>query len=286
MISMGNVYAISVSRDHKWIVCGAARGASVWDGEINEKVIDMEGENIVVDSVDVSPDSTRFATGTGNGQASIWSITTGRRVVGPLELDDDWVSGVRFSPSGEHIATACKTSIRIFDSQTGDKLITIDTHTPQFGAATPIAWSSDGRQIFVASRDKFRAFDTSTGTQLAESQIPYDGVPSIALASNGKFIAALANRSVSFLDTSTLARIGPVIEDSEGIRSVAISPDSTRLATGRGDGKIIIRDLAKILPDSYGSFNVSICALPCSISHVDEICRYLLANKLNKMSSL
>ena len=74
--------AISVSRDGKWVVCGTTKGTSVWDAELQRKVVEVEDENYVT-AADASPESTRFATATGSG-ASIWSITTGERLVGPL----------------------------------------------------------------------------------------------------------------------------------------------------------------------------------------------------------
>ena len=120
--------AISVSRDGKWIVCGTERGASVWDAELQRQSFEVEDENSVL-AVDVSPESTRFATGTIGWEASIWSITTGERLVGPLEHGHS-VSGIKFSPHGKHIATACLYSIHIFDSYNGDQLITIDNLTP------------------------------------------------------------------------------------------------------------------------------------------------------------
>ncbi|KAG8215442.1 WD40-repeat-containing domain protein [Butyriboletus roseoflavus] len=253
------VYAISVSRDGKWIVYGTAGGASVWDGEMREKVIDVESGNAVW-AVDVSPDSTRFATGTYK-KASIWSIEGGERLVGPLE-HDSIVNGLKFSPNGEQIVTACYgRSIRIFNSRNGHELITIDTIIPELAPAIPLLWSSDGQQIFATSNDdKIKSFDASTGSQLAELQIP-TGVYSLALASNGKFIATLGRRSIAFLgsisfvDTSTLSRTGPVIEESERIWSIAVSQDSSYLATGRRDGKIAIRYLNDMLADSYGLFH-------------------------------
>ena len=254
--------AISVSKDHKWIVCGSEEGASVWNEEMLEKVIDVEGENEVL-AVDVSPDSTSFATGTSRNSANIWSIRSGERLVGPLK-HDSFVTAIQFSPNGEHIATACLwDSIRIFDSHTGDELVTIETNIPNWLSTTPLAWSSNARQIFVASHgNKIRSYNISTRSLLAELQIHHDGDPgkvhSIALAANNKFIATSADCSIFFLDTSTLTRIGPVIEDGEPLGSITISADSSHLATGRADGKIIIRDLSKILPDSYGPFHVSI----------------------------
>ena len=237
----------------------------MWDGELQENVLEVEGDNIV-DAVDISPNSTRFATGTRAKEASIWSISSGQRLIGPLK-HDNWVTGIRFSPDSDRIATACcwGHSVNILDSHTGANLVTINTDLPGACTITSLAWLGDGQQIFaVSSNKKVRAFDTSSGTQLAESQIPNDShatVNSIVLATNSKFIATCAGYSIWFLDTSTLGRIGPVIEDGEGLWSLAISPDSSHLAIGRWDGKIVIRELGNILPDVYGPFNVSNCPL-------------------------
>ena len=254
--------AISVSRNHQWIVCGTSSGASVWDAGLREKVVVVEGTNVVY-AVDVSPDSTRFATGTGLEEASIWSISSGKRLVGPLMgRHDGDVTGIKFSPNGEHVATACKESaIHIFDSHTGDELMSIETTSPSRRINTPLAWSNDGQRIFAASQhNNIRSFDVSTGSQLAEMQIPNDGttVESIALANNGKFLATYAGSTISFLDAGTLTRIGPVIKDSANIYSIALSPDSNALATGRYGAKISMRTLGHILPDIYGPFHVSI----------------------------
>jgi len=215
--------AISVSRDRRWVVCGTSKGASVWDAKPQEKAIEVEG-GTDVDTVDVSPDSTRFATGTGtsNKNASIWNVLTGERLVGPLQHDGP-VRAVRFSPNGEQIATGCladsENSVHIFDSHNGDQLVKINSIEFSYGwfSITPLAWSSNQQQILVASgRNKIESFDVSTGSQLAEWQVHDTGsIVSIAPASSGKFLATFAWNStgISFWDTSTLVQIGPVIED-------------------------------------------------------------------------
>ena len=249
--------AISVSKGGKWIVCGNEEGASVWDAELHEKRTDVEGRNRVY-AIDLSPDSARFATGTCTNEVNVWSMTGGKRLVGPLKHDIE-VSGVRFSPTGEHIATSCHGgSVRIFDSRNGDQLIDIETITRLSLPITPLAWSDDGQQIFTVSNDvKIKSFTVSTGSQLAESPL-LNGDRSITLASNDKFIATVAEHTISFLDTSTLANIGTAIPDSRGMWSIAMSLDSSQIATGRRDGKIFIHRLANFLPDSYGPFHVSI----------------------------
>ena len=259
---------------------------SVWDAKTQEKAIEVEGPTYV-GAVDISPDSTRFATGTGmhDKKASIWDILTGERLIGPLPHDGS-VKGVKFSLNGEHIATVCPAtnSIHVFSSHNGDQLIKINNGvSDDWSPITPLAWSSNGQQIFVASSsNKIKSFDVSTGSQLVESQVhdseDRDAV-SIALASNEKFLVTFARHStgITFWDTSTLTQIGPVIEDSQDIRSIALSPDCSYLATGGFNGNITIRNLSNVLPDSYGPFLVSICAFTTLAGQI----RYALSSLID-----
>ena len=254
-----NLNAISVSKDEKWVVCGTMSGASVWDAELREKVVEVENGKYVF-SVDVAPDCTKFATGR-SGNAKIWSITTRERLLGPLKHGGGGVRGVKFSPDGGRLATACSDStIRIFDAHNGDQLISIENPTRP-NSFLPITWSTNGQQLFAVSEDyHIRSFDSSTGSLLAKWQIheSSDGPMTITLSANGKFIASSAGRFVSFWDTSTHTQLG-IVEETHDIQSIALSPDGCRLATGsRSSGSPIIWHLRGILPGSYLPGNVSI----------------------------
>ena len=61
-LEVSEVYAIALSKDHKWIVSGSMEGATVWDTKSHDKVHQVDSSN-VVGTVDISPDSTKFATG-------------------------------------------------------------------------------------------------------------------------------------------------------------------------------------------------------------------------------
>ena len=264
-----NVYAIAVSSDHRWIVTGSFCSTSVWDAKTHENVIEVEVEAGSI-SIDIHPDSSRFASGRYFEQTvNIWDITTGERLLGPLQHDNRPL-GVKFSPGGEYIAAAGDQYTRVFDSRSGNQLTSIKIGMPTWCPMTPLAWSSDGQQIFTAScHRKLRAFDAPAGSQLAESQPIHDhgDVASITLPiGNGKFISTFATSSISFWDTSTFTQIGPAIEDRERIRSIALSADGSSLATGGRNGKITIRSLSGLLPECYGPFNVGSCAFmlsPC-----------------------
>ena len=246
-----NLNAISLSRDGKWIVCGTMRGANVWDAELQRKVVEVENTRSVW-AVDASPELTRFATAV-NGRTSIWSITTGEKSVDPLEHNPD-VSGIKFSPEGGHIASACVNSIHIFDSYNGDQLRLITIENPLLGSflATPVVWPSHGRFFALSVDGNIKSFDFYTGSQLAEWQIHgHNREDTMSLTANNRFIACSAGHSVSFWDTSTHTQLGGILQDVDQIRSIALSPDGTHLATGGLNMKITIWNLTDTLPESY-----------------------------------
>ena len=256
------VWAIAVSKDHKWVVCGSDEGANVWDAELHEKILEVESTLTSVFAIDLSPDSTQLAT-SARREASVWSITSGKRIIGPLK-HNEVVIGVRFSPSGKQIATLIPGgSVRIFDSHNGDQLLDIKADSPsQFTVGViPLAWSNDGHQIFaITDNNMIKSFAFPTGSPLAKSPVLKHERSICIAGGNGKFIATVSEEAVSFLDSSTLAKIGTAISrDSEGKWSTAVSLESGRIAVGREDGKIIVHNLANFLPDSYGPFHVSIC---------------------------
>ncbi|KAG6377283.1 WD40-repeat-containing domain protein [Boletus reticuloceps] len=201
-------------------------------------VLDIHGHTDSVLSVDISPTSTKFATGGFDKQAFIHSITTGEKLVGPLE-HDAWVVTVRFSPNGDRLATATgdekdTTSIRIYDSD-----------------------NADGRQLFAATLGEVKCFDTSSGALLNKRTIPgAKRAYSIVLARYQNFAVAVTSKSLFFWDTSTGQRIGSVIELASSVWSISLSPNDDHIVTGEENGKITIRSLRDILPSSYLTVNV------------------------------
>ena len=260
-----NLEAITVSPDCKWIITGYNRTATVWDAKTHERVTEFKGHRNEVYSVDVSPDSTRVASGSMDRTAYVWSITTGERLVGPLE-HSYLVAAVRFSPSGDCIAVATcqRESIKIYNSHDGQQLVDIPARVETW-PTTALAWCSDGRHLFAASDKEIMYLDGSIGSVLSAWPHEIEGgdFTSIALANNGSFIVCSAEHSITFWDTSTHARIGPVIETSGLVRSIALTRDDSCLASGENNGRITLRRLTEILPESYCFVQVYISCL-CS----------------------
>ena len=264
------VFTAAMSPDGKWLVCGLRRLSSnvkVWNAHTHEEVLDIKGHTDSVFAVDVSPDSTKLATGSLDKTAYIWNITTGERLVGPLQHDGRGVVAVRFSPNGDRIATATaaednkdeKTakSIRIYDSDNGQQLVLFDIPFMVALIPTLLAWTSDGRQLFAASYSQVKQFDTSSGSLLKGWPVSGGGwLGSVVLSRDQKFAVVTANKSLSFWDTSTHRQIGTVIEHTGSVWWIALSPNNDQIATGEENGKVTLRNLRNILPVSYLTVNV------------------------------
>ena len=264
-----SVYAIAVSPDRKWLVCGlkfpdtinGEARVGVWDAQTHENVLNIHGHTDSVLSVHISFDSTKFATGASDKLTFIWNMTTGQRLVGPLR-HDGWVVAVRFSPTGDRIATATAEnpeakSIRIYNSDNGQQLLVIPFQAKAI-ISSSLAWSADGRQLFGLSYGEIKCFDTSSGSLRSKWTIPGKGYPaSIALAHSEKFIITSSHDSLSFWDVSTNQQIGTVITHASPVWSIALSSDDEYIATGEENGKITFRNLRDILPGSYFAITVS-----------------------------
>jgi len=245
------VLNIAVSRNGKLIVSGTKSGqVMVWNVESHSKVTEFTAHHNCVRAVDISPDSTKIATGSNDCTACIWSLSTGERLLGPWK-HNSWVVAAKFSPDGRFIATAIfYDSVRVYDSQNGSLLVEFPVKVGSMFNQC-LAWASDSKQLFVLSQDGYiHCIGVLAKTRLSQWHIHSSDKPiSIAIASNGKFIAASAYSSVSFWDTTTREQIGTVVEYTHSVESMAMSSNHDLVTSG--EKRITLRALYDILPPHY-----------------------------------
>ena len=114
--------------------------------------------------------------------------------------------------------------------------------TPYFN--TGLLWSDN--HLFAISNSKIKQLKASTESTVSEWPVPNDDRhSSIALPKHRKFIAYASKRTVTFWDTMTHTQLN-LIEHTQDIYSIAISPDDQFIAIGGNKGNIVIRNLAHI----------------------------------------
>ncbi|KAG6375276.1 WD40-repeat-containing domain protein [Boletus reticuloceps] len=243
------VTVTAVSKDCRYIAAGTAWGeAIVWDTTTHEKVFTHKERSYVI-GVDFSSDSSRLVVASKNGTAKVWDVATQKRV---LTLDHaGWVVAAKYSPHGGRIATATRKSIHIWNSDDGRLLVNIPvTVIPWYN--TGLFWAKE--HLWIVSEDKIKQCEASTGSIVSEWPVSSHETSCIAVSKRGEFIAYSTNDTVKFWDTSTHTQLG-LIQHSQDIFSIALSPDNQVLAIGGDGGKITVKNLSRITVSVAPSLN-------------------------------
>lgn len=247
------IATMTLSGDGNWIVSSGLGVVNVWNRRDREIVATVSEHADWVHTIHVSPDSTKFATGSNDRRVFVWDISTGARLVGPLEHEER-VAAVRFSPDGDLIVTGTAGgALRIYAAHNGDLLRAIPVSVASY-PNNLITWSSAQSIFALVSPITLMHIDVNTGQTLSSWTIPGEPVGnfgSIVLSRNGKFIAAFVGRSISLWGTSTSARISSDIQHPAPIRSIALSLDSNYLAVSDANANITLRNLNDIISNYY-----------------------------------
>ena len=237
------VQCLAVSKDGKWIAAGTASGkALLWDTKTFEPVWTFKKrmQRGSINGVDFSPDSTRLISASSTKSAVVWDIALGKQV--QTLRHKDRLTGAKYSPEGDRIATTTPRSIRVWDSNSGCLLLDRNvTVTPEYN--TGLLWFGNDHLLVVLD-STIRKFETSFGSVVSEWPVSdTDSSSCIALPKHGEFIAYSTKRTLTFWDTSTHTRLG-LVQHPQDIRSLSLSPDDRFIAIGRESRKITIRSLS------------------------------------------
>jgi len=203
-----------------------------------------------------TPDSTRLAVGGGGylaryGLLEIWNVKSGALIKDRMQ--DQMILSLLFSPDGHQLVVASRfKSIGFYDPMTLKAGITM---TPEsLDGLLSMGISPDGKQLFlggytssqaqvevwdIASKKHQATLDATVGQGTGWEM----GVNALAVSADGKAITCSAEEQVSSGDyaSQTISRVSTWALGSNtltqsflttDVKSVAISPDGAKIATG------------------------------------------------------
>jgi WD40 repeat protein len=178
-------------------------------------------------------------TGVGSLKLSQWDAETGKRLR-VLEGHTGPISAVAVSPVGTLLATAAHDkTVRLWETATGKLTRTFGEHA---AAVVAVSFAPDGKLIASAGADaKVLVWEASSGRVLHTLTGSLENVTALAwkpgastvLLSNGKGTEAQ-------VWNVRAARADATLKGTGGMRSLAWSPDGTRVAGGQDDGDLLI----------------------------------------------
>lgn len=166
--------------------------------------------------------------------------TEAARVITLATVGNDRANAVSFSPDGRHIAVAASAGIYLFDSQSLSKEQFISTDT----WVRTLAISPDGTSLAAGLfDDTVRLFDFPNIQSTRQFENLGGWVRSLAYTPDGRLVAVAAGDMVRLWNV-TDGSLQLTIQDMEGVRALAISPDGVTLAVGLQDNSIQLHALS------------------------------------------
>ena len=246
------VSSIAFSPDGKFIVSGSLDGTvHVWDtvtGKENARMMHDDEVRFVA----FSPDGKYIVSGgcdkvddnhnCTQGSARVWDAMTGRETA--RKIYDDEVKFVTFSSDGKFIASVVGNNARVWEVAT-DKEINPIIYDD---LVTSLAFSPDGKFIVTAGCDEplisiyncqqssARVWEVATGREVTR-MIHDNGVTSLALSRDGKFLVTISGPYVNAVDIWEVATGKEKVQVTPGeqVNAVTFSPDGKFIVSGGCD---------------------------------------------------
>jgi len=235
--------SVAFNRDGNRIVSGSHDDAvKVWDAEVDQGPLTVQSAGTSgVRNVSVSPDGDCIAVSTWYEQVRIIDSGTGkelRKLSGsshPVALSSD---GQRL------VADGGKNSLRVWDANTGDILLTLKSQPDTIHC---VAFSPDGSRIVSGSRDhSLIIWDARTGDELHRLTGHANAVNCVAFRPDGtEFVSGSFDDTLKIWAVRTgqeRLTLNGHIRGAGGVNSVAYSSDGRRIVSGGTDRSIRVWD--------------------------------------------
>jgi hypothetical protein len=153
----------------------------------------------------------------------------------------NWIRDVTFTPDGRIVALFDGKIVSIVDVTSGQKLFDFAKEPPP----NVVALSPDGKTLCYDADNSFWLREIASGALLHKRKLA-ENVVGAAFSPDGRIVAVSTgenNARIHLIDVATgkeLVRLGG---HESRVRSLAFSPDGTKLATGQWDSTALIWDV-------------------------------------------
>ncbi len=169
---------------------------------------------------------------------SIWDVMTDQLVGTPHSIQASADTAV-FNAQREELATSSGTEVQFWKANTGELLHKISTNTTE--AVTGMAFSPDGSNLATISSTDVKLWDVTTGQLLPHPPFVghIDNITAVAFSPDNTWLAVSRDTTV-FVWNRHSGHEMTLTGDPQSKSAVAFSPDGALLASGSGDGTVLL----------------------------------------------
>ena len=220
---------------------------SLFRWELSPRRASLPGHDREAWTVDFSPDGHTMISGSDDGTAKLWSVSTGELIetLGPFDMT---VVSCRFSPNGSRLAALLldgTLQVWEFDSnlqRTRGRPAVVDAHR----RGRCLAWSSDSQSLATGGYEGETVLYQATPLSALRTQKEHDKtVRQVRFIHQDRCLLSVSNDGQSLLRAIQPPEksYSPVQEDSE-IHSLVLMPDGDTVALGLRSGVVSLRRLS------------------------------------------
>ncbi|KEP45692.1 putative WD40-repeat protein (notchless protein), related protein [Rhizoctonia solani 123E] len=249
----GPVHSVAFSPNSSLIASGSSdRTIRLWRPNVTHPIhAPYFGHSNRVTSVAFSPDGTKLVSGSWDKTIRVWSVDVGgsRLANNPLVITghSDSVTCVLFSPDGSNIASgSVDKTLQMWDAHTGAKSELYALPAQHSETVTSIDFSPDGRFVASCSLDgtiQLWGATASTYSQPFGHQSP---INAIAFSPDGsQLVSGSTDMTSRVWETNACPKpmtTGPLMDQSDFIRSVAITCNGAHIVSASNDQTVRIWD--------------------------------------------
>jgi len=232
----GAATGLAYAPDGRWLATACADGMiRLWEADSGTLIRVLAGHDGGVNSLCWSPDGKYLASGGDDKTIRFWDPHAGR-LLRTRDRHVDKVKSVAWSPDGRYLASAgAEKVIQLWDAARGEPARELLGHG---AAVSAVAWSPDGKTLASAGADNtIRFWNVENGEP--RHVIKTDCTWALAWSPDGRLLASSLVRPsqgriacVSLWDAQSGNQVDALMEQNEGVASLAFSPSGAQLLCG------------------------------------------------------
>jgi WD40 repeat protein len=236
------IVAVAFVDDGRRLATASAtdRDGLLWDVETGRLVVRLRGHGGGIDSIAVSANGRRLATGAEDGKVVVWDGHTGaplRQLEGHLTTELIY-SVLSFSGDGRRlVARDAANTVVLWDVDSGKALRRFRAHGKEIlgGALSPNGqWLATGGTDATAN-----LWDLTGPGPMLPIDGPEKGVARGAFSPDSRWLAVGRDDRTIVIDVETGGPVRELVHDAH-VAAVAFGKDSTQIATGGFEGEVIV----------------------------------------------
>lgn len=251
----GSVNAVAVIPGSTRVVSGSYdRTLKIWDIESGEEPQTLTGHRDIIHAVAVTPDGRTIVSGSNDKTVRVWSVESGR-MLRTFKGHESDVNAVAVFPDGRRFVSASYDgALKIWEIGSANPPRSLQGHSDVIKA---VAITPDGRRIISGDQDGTLAvWDSETGIRIhalsfgsghvvdTEGRVHSFSVLAVAVDPNSRFVTLeVGGRgALKVLDLESLEELRNWVAQPEGVPSLAVTLDGTRIVSGGYDSTLKIWD--------------------------------------------